>query len=73
MQEYNDNYVFLGGKDSVVQMIDLKNNNITEIKGIYELTHCAIIVGEQLIIGGYEHILFINLNTLKFEKRIKHN
>ena len=50
----------------------MRDDNVTQIEGINEYTYSAIIIGEQLIIGGREHIYFLNANTLHFNHKIKH-
>ena len=69
--ENKDRYVFLGGKK--VLIIDNTNNEITEIKGIGDWTYSAVLVGDELIIGGFDDIYFLNTTTLKVNHQIKHN
>ena len=73
VHEYPDRYDFLGGWDQKVLMVDNSNNKMKEIKGIGEWTWSAILVKDELIIGGEDHMFFINPNTLTINNQIKHN
>ena len=73
VHEYQDRYVFLGGGNNKLLMVDNNNNQMKEIKGIGEYTYSAILVKDELIIGGKDHMFFINPNTLTINNQIKHN
>ena len=70
VHEYQDRYVFLGGGDKKVLMVDNCNNKMKEINGIGESTWSAILVKGKLIIGGEYHMFFINPNTLTINNQI---